>query len=318
MAEQEDWLSRLLAMAPLRGRLEIRCAFGAPWRLDNPRAPAGEIPWHVVLSGRAVLEGNARPLVAGDMVLLVDGRAHVLHDGSGAPPVPVLEEPAAGHRLARTEVRPGAHSGAAPFEMLCGRFLVPAAHVRLVESCLPREVVLQTGAGDDGRLAELARMMQAEAAAGAAGAQALLDACSAALFVLALRRAGATGAGGLPALAADPALAPAVAALFDAPERGWTLGALADLCHMSRATLARRFEAGLGRSPRSLLEDIRMARAAQALRRDRLSTAAAAALAGYASEAAFQRRFRRSFGQTPAQWRRGTRPAQESGGDAPD
>src|SRR6516165_11819468 len=87
-----DWLSRLFEMMPVRGRLDIRCLYGAPWRIDQGPGEAGEIPYHAVVSGSAVLEDSAggRPLQlkVGDILLLPANPRHVLVDGSGAPPVP--------------------------------------------------------------------------------------------------------------------------------------------------------------------------------------------------------------------------------------
>ncbi|BDC45256.1 hypothetical protein PTKU15_85530 [Paraburkholderia terrae] len=51
--------------------------------------------YHVVLNGRAIIEDpetdTARELVAGGVVLLPHGSAHVLHDGSGHEPGPTCE-----------------------------------------------------------------------------------------------------------------------------------------------------------------------------------------------------------------------------------
>ena len=56
MSPRIDWLSRLLDMMPVRGHLDLRCFYGAPWRIEEDRAKPGEIPYHVVLGGSAVLE----------------------------------------------------------------------------------------------------------------------------------------------------------------------------------------------------------------------------------------------------------------------
>ena len=91
MTLESDWLSRFMALVTVTGKLEIRCAFGAPWAVTYERSPACEIPYHVVLRGRAILEnpddGSVRELGGGDLVLLPHGSPHVLHDGSGLPPV---------------------------------------------------------------------------------------------------------------------------------------------------------------------------------------------------------------------------------------
>ena len=38
-----DWLSQLFEMMPVRGRLDLRCHYGAPWRIDQgPGKPTGD------------------------------------------------------------------------------------------------------------------------------------------------------------------------------------------------------------------------------------------------------------------------------------
>jgi AraC family transcriptional activator of mtrCDE len=134
----------------------------------------------------------------------------------------------------------------------------------------------------------------------------MLNALSGAMFALVLRLAseGEDAPRGLLALAGHPRLAPALAALFNEPARHWSLPELARLCNMSRATLARQFEQTLGRSASDLLTDIRMAIAANELKKPSVSTGAVAETVGYQSEAAFQRAFKSHTGTTPAQWRK--------------
>src|SRR5258705_1751462 len=70
----------------------LRCSYGAPWRIDQGPGEANEIPYHAVLAGSATLEDPAggRPLQlkAGDILLLPGNSRHVMHDGSGAAPLP--------------------------------------------------------------------------------------------------------------------------------------------------------------------------------------------------------------------------------------
>jgi AraC family transcriptional activator of mtrCDE len=100
--------------------------------------------------------------------------------------------------------------------------------------------------------------------------------------------------------------------MFQDPARRWTLPELADLCHMSRATMARHFKERVGRSAAELLTDIRMTLAASQLRQSSASTGAIADAVGYQSEAAFQHAFKQHMGVTPAAWRReGRRPGEE-------
>lgn len=111
---------------------------------------------------------------------------------------------------------------------------------------------------------------------------------------------------GLLALAGKPRLQPAVAAMFDTPERPWSLPDLALLCHMSRATFARHFDEALGRSASDVLTEIRMTKAGRMLASTDLPVGAVGEAVGYQSEAAFQRVFKRHVGVTPSHWRAST------------
>ena len=315
-----DWLSRLFEMMPVRGRLDLRCSYGTPWRIDQGPGASNEIPYHAVLAGSAMLDDPAggRPLLlkAGDILLLPANPRHVMHDGSGAAPLParnravlnftISENPGAGERL----------------DLLCGHFAIAPPHDRLLRSYLPPRLVVHAGvdAGDEDtarQLAGLVALMRGESAGDRLGGRAMLNALSSAMFALVLRLASLTGEAprGLLALAGHPRLAPAMAALFNEPARAWSLPELARLCGMSRATLARQFQEKLGRSAADLLTDIRMARAANELRKSSLSTGAVAEAVGYQSEAAFQRAFKSHMGITPARWRKAEAATARSSGD---
>jgi AraC family transcriptional activator of mtrCDE len=319
MSPPLDWLSRLLDMIPVHGHLDIRCFYGAPWRLAQDRAAPGEIPYHVVVGGSAVLEdstgGPPVQLAAGDILLLPNGAAHALNDGSGASPVPARQRTALNLIISEN-----AGTGER-LDMLCGRFVLTPQHDRLLRDYLPPQLVVRaadrrastappaTGA----QLAGLVALMRTESAVDSLGGRAMLNALSTAMFALTLRLAGDSDEAptGLLALAGHPRLAPALAALFHEPARAWTLPELARLCHMSRATLARHFQERLGRSASDLLADIRMTLAANELRKSSALTAAVAEMVGYQSEAAFQRAFKQWMGMTPAQWRRAGRSTEQ-------
>jgi AraC family transcriptional activator of mtrCDE len=311
MPELTDWLSRLLELMPVTGQIEHRCFFGAPWQIAYDTAPVGEIPYHIVLAGSAVLHDETGHVLdrlqAGDILFLPHGSAHVLNDGSGAAPAPsrkrvglaltIDENDGAGERL----------------DMLCGRFVLSAVHERLVRAYLPSHLVVaakRTAAtarpGSGEQLAGLVGLMRFESADENLGGRAMLNALSTAMFALTLRLASeaAEAPDGLLALAGHPRLAPALTAIFNQPAHPWTLPELAALCAMSRATFIRQFQQRLGRSAADLLTDIRMTVAANQLRQTSASTGAVAEDAGYQSEAAFQRVFKQHMGLTPAQYRR--------------
>ncbi|CAG9191970.1 AraC family transcriptional regulator [Paraburkholderia sabiae] len=316
---QVDWLSHLLQMITVTGRLEVRCTYGAPWRVAWAESAANEIPYHVVLKGRAIVEspetGTARELVGGDIVLMPQGSAHVLHDGSGRAPKPTHErESSAGLTLSENDGK-GEH-----LDMLCGRFFIEPPHDRLIRHYLPTNLVVRTMEGDgeagirsaSNRLASFVGLMRDESTGDRMGGYAILNALSSALFTLVLREASESerAPAGLLALAGHPRLAPAISAMFSEPARSWSLPDLAGLCSMSRATFMRHFQDTLGRSAIDLLTDIRMSLAANELKKSTVSTEAVAELVGYQSVSSFRRLFSDRIGMTPGEWRRMARNGQ--------
>ncbi|SPB14465.1 AraC family transcriptional regulator [Caballeronia novacaledonica] len=310
---QVDWLSHLLQMVTITGRPEVRCAYGAPWRVAWGPSAAHEIPYHVVLEGRAIIEdretGTAMELQAGDILLLPHGSAHVLHDGSGQAPGPTCErESAAGLTFSENDGQ-GEH-----LDMLCGRFFIGPLHGRLIRNYLPTNLVVRTTIGDgearstsaSSHLASFVELMREESNGDKVGGYAILNSLSSALFTLVLREASKSdqAPAGLLALAGHPRLAPAISAMLGDPARPWNLPDLAALCSMSRATFMRHFQDTLGRSAIDFLTDIRMSMAANELKKPAMTTEAVAESVGYQSVSSFRRLFADRTGMTPGQWRR--------------
>lgn len=308
---ETDWLSQLLQIITVTGQLEVRCSYSAPWRVVWDRAAANEIPYHLVLKGRAIFEdpetNTTRHLVSGDIILLPHGNAHVLHDGSGDTPIATRESTrAAGWTLSENA------GGGERLDLLCGRFFISTPHDRLIRSHLPRILAAHATAGvgeEPGSAREqlngLVGLMRMEAAGDRTGGKAVLNALSSALFALVMRAASdATEAPqGLLSLVSHPRLAPAISAMFAEPTRTWKLPDLAGMCGMSRATFMRHFQERLGCTALDLLTDLRMSLAANELKKQIFSTEAIAEAVGYQSVSAFRRVFTERLGMTPGKWR---------------
>ncbi|MCD9822764.1 AraC family transcriptional regulator [Bradyrhizobium japonicum] len=301
-------------MMPVRGRLDLRCSYGSPWRIDQGPGKANEIPYHAVLGGSAMLENPAggRPLQlkAGDVLLLPGNPRHVMHDGSGTTPLPAHNRMSVNFTISETV------GSDERLDLLCGHFAITQPHDRLLRRNLPPILIVHAGSDTAqkqtaAQLADLVSLMRRESADDHLGGRAMLNALSTAMFALVLRLASETQdtPRGILSLAGHPRLAPAVAALFNEPAHAWSLTELARLCNMSRATLARQFQKNLGRSASDLLTDIRMTLAANELKKSSHSTGAVAEGVGYQSEAAFQRAFKEHMGVTPAQWRKNQEPS---------
>ena len=159
-----DWLSRLFEMMPVRGRLDLRCSYGAPWRIDQGPGEANEIPYHAVLAGSAMLDDPAggRPLQlkAGDILLLPGNPRHVMHDGSGAAPLPARNRASLNFTISENL------GSGERLDLLCGHFAIAPPHDRLLRSYLPPRLVVHAGAHagaeGDGRAARRPRLPDAQ------------------------------------------------------------------------------------------------------------------------------------------------------------
>ncbi|WP_028220817.1 AraC family transcriptional regulator [Paraburkholderia oxyphila] len=306
-----DLLSQVLSLIPVSGRLDVRCHFGAPWAISQGHAAAREIPYHVLLSGDAVLDhgaGVSEKLVAGDIIVFPAGGPHRIHDGSGGIPRPMAER-------RNVSVTVAENDGSGPrADMLCGRFLVGAVPDRLLRDHLPAQLVVRSTAHADtrvgvttasSRLSRLIELMREESVEEGPGSETLVSHLSAALFALTLRFASEAQQAphGLLALAARPRLQAAVSAMFESPEKQWTLDQFAGLCNMSRATFVRQFQDAIGRSATDVLTEVRMTIAGRMLVQSALPVADIGEKVGYQSDAAFQRTFKRMIGATPARYR---------------
>jgi transcriptional regulator GlxA family with amidase domain len=92
--------------------------------------------------------------------------------------------------------------------------------------------------------------------------------------------------------------------MHDDPSAPWTVQSLAALSGLSRAPFARRFTALIGEPPLTYLTRWRMTTAARLLRLSDAPLSAVAGKAGYGSEFAFAKAFKREYGLAPGRYRR--------------
>jgi AraC-like DNA-binding protein len=136
------------------------------------------------------------------------------------------------------------------------------------------------------------------------GRQAMLDRLFELVLIQILRvlmEQGQVEAGMLAGLA-DERLRRALVAVHEAPERDWSLEALAEQAGMSRTSFATAFRDRVGLTPGSYLQRWRIGLAQKHLRQGR-SLKLIATEVGYGSEAALSRAFRAQTGSSPREWR---------------
>jgi AraC-like DNA-binding protein len=154
-----------------------------------------------------------------------------------------------------------------------------------------------------------------EAASGRVGSEAMLAKLSEALFVDTLRRY----VGSLPeqqtgwlAGTRDPVVGKSLGLLHSRIAHPWTIADLADEVGISRSALVERFTRYLSEPPMTYLTRWRLQLAARSLEKTSRGVADIAADIGYESESAFNRAFKREYGQPPGRYRSGHKSSQTS------
>lgn len=296
-------IDTLIALADIRGSLDLRCQFQGDWALDHEQEPAGTSPYHIVLAGHCHVEMADRhrlTLTAGDILVLPRGSQHLLlsHGQRVTPSRP--------QRRTDAGLLPMRRFGdGVELDLLCGRF-IHQPHAMLFSS-LPDHVKVSTqalGSGDP--LPALVALLRSEADANLAGGQFMVNALTSALFTLVLRE----HLGQFPqhtgslALLTDKRLGRAWQAMLENPSHDWNVDALAERANMSRATFMRAFTKLSGSSPWTLLTQVRMQRAYGLLSASKEGLSDIAAQVGYQSQAAFSKVFKDTYGMAPGQMRR--------------
>jgi AraC-like DNA-binding protein len=105
-------------------------------------------------------------------------------------------------------------------------------------------------------------------------------------------------------LLGDPQIARAFADMVARPGARHSVHSLARTAFLSRSAFVARFTRVVGRSPISILRDLRMRQAADQLRSTAMTIDNIASHAGYASRSSFVRAFREAHGCDPTSYRR--------------
>jgi AraC-like DNA-binding protein len=198
--------------------------------------------------------------------------------------------------------------GPADVHLVCGFLGCDARPFNPLLASLPR--VLRASARDGspgGWLSGFMEVAEAEARSRRPGGEGVLARLSELMFVEMVRRhleALPPDCTGWLAGLRDPHVGKALAVLHERPGHPWTLDGLGHEAGLSRSALAERFAALVGEPPIQYLARWRMQVAASLLATTHDGIAAIGARVGYASEAAFNRAFKKLVGVPPATWRR--------------
>ncbi|MFE5868169.1 AraC family transcriptional regulator [Streptomyces roseifaciens] len=277
-----------------------------PWGVRFPASDGAG--FHVVLQGSAWLlpPGGAAPvrLGPGDVVFLAHGYGHGLADDPGTP----LEEARLQADGSWPSLRDRGPVHGDDTLMLCGAYRLNKARAHPLLTDLPPFIHLPARIGAHDRLRAAVDLLGAELADPQPGSDAVVPALLDTLLLYLLRTWWLTerpeGPSGWAAALSDPAVTAALHAIHDDPARPWTVEELAARAALSRAAFARRFTALVGQPPLAYLTWWRMTTAGRLLREGDAPLRAVAERAGYTSEFAFAKAFKREYGVAPGRYRK--------------
>ncbi|GAA2091184.1 AraC family transcriptional regulator [Streptomyces albiaxialis] len=338
-ATEPDVLSDVLGPLRLTGLYVSRWLAGGRWAVAG-HEDSNAVLHHMVRGSCVVTfpDGPSEVLVEeGDLALFPYGTAHTFasREGGVAAPLASLlppEGPGPG-----TVVLGDGGEGGAETEMLCATLRYDAAAEPALYRALPRVLVLRRAvlAGEpllrgtlEALATELPRAATGRAATGrtdtgrtdtgrtdtgrtahgqraAPGARLVSLRAFEMVFVLALRAAMERSAEESPALQAlrHPGIGRALAAVYGAYDRPWTVGTLAREAGMSRSAFSRLFHDLVGEPPARHLQRRRLQEARALLGDGAVPPAAVAARVGYQSQVGFHLAFRKECGVTPGEYR---------------
>ncbi|MEV6772743.1 AraC family transcriptional regulator [Nocardia sp. NPDC051030] len=308
-----DVLSEALASMRTGAPNSVRTEGHAPWGMRLPEtAGAG---FHVVLHGTCWIyptEHTTAPIALGpgDLIFVRDGSGHILADHPDTP----AEVPRPDQYSRKPPVGMVRLGGDGPVtSLLCGNYHLDGQRPHPLLRQLPEVIHLPARHGRHPELTSAITLLGAELDNPRIGSHGIVPALIDALLLYILRAwvedQPQTESVGWAAALRDPAVAPALSAMHEDPSASWTVQTLADHSGLSRAAFARKFATMVGEPPLAYLTRWRLTTAARLLREDDLPMDAVAARAGYSSEFAFGKAFKREYGLAPGQYRRQSRTA---------
>jgi AraC-like DNA-binding protein len=300
-----DPLTQILLGLRLEGVEYGRCLMHAPWAVAFP--PQRAARFHFVASGGCWLRAEGQDWVqlnAGDAVLLPRGGAHVL---ASAPEVQPVDIDSLGRDAVADDlylVRSAtAQAGTPTHVMFCGgmQFNLDPLHPLL--AMMPEVIRAGDLAQRDPTVPVLLEAMEREVALNRIGACGILarmaDVLAASIIRAWVECACSNPTGWIAALRC-PGVGKVLAAIHTAPERDWSVPALANVMGTSRSRFAQAFKDSVGESPARYVAKIKMFQARRWIAQDGMRVTVAADRLGYDSEASFSRAFKRVIGHAPS------------------
>ncbi len=307
-----DILSDILSCLQMSGTLYFRTSFTSPWSISVPSFE-NVARFHFAHKGRCLVRIEAdRPpvlLEQGDLLIIMRGAAHTLYCD------PTTENQAV--QLDRVVEESGFDgTGALVYgefgtdhetQLVCGHFAFSKEANHLLIDALPSHLHIQNyGEASGAWMENTLKVIGSEAGREQLGSDLIALKLSEIIFAQALRTYLEGEGAQRPVLAgfADGNIARVLTAIHKQPGFSWTLESLAKIAGMSRTAFAARFSQCMTTTPMGYITHWRMQIARQQLANSNEPIIAIAENAGYHSEAAFSRVFKKHHMKAPATYRR--------------
>jgi AraC family transcriptional activator of mtrCDE len=310
-----DVLSDILSRLRLVGTLYFRTSFTSPWSVGVPKFESVS-RFHYALKGRCLvrIEKDKPPIFLdqGDLIIITKGASHTLFcdpktENQAIMVDQVVEESGFTGKGALIHGTPGSDHET---QLVCGHFAFSKdAYHPLIEA-LPSHIHIEDYDESSGVwLENTLRMIGAEIGQEQLGSDLIALKMSEIIFAQAIRHYLQREGQNTPVLAgfSDPNIARALTAIHSAPGDNWSLARLAAIAGMSRTAFTKSFSHCVAMTPLNYITRWRMEIARQQLTDSNTSIIEIAENAGYRSEAAFSRVFKKFHNCAPAGYRRMSR-----------
>lgn len=306
-----DLLSDILTNLSMRGTLYFRTSFTKPWGVAVP-SYENVARFHFAHRGGCLVsvEGEDTPIsiAQGDLIIIPHGNSHEIYCGHEPertimPLDAVLEQ--SGYEGSGVLV----HGGEEPqseTQLICGHFSFEQHAKHILMERLPPFIHLKNYGETAGKWMEATlRVIGDEAGGQRMGGDLIALKMSEAILAQAIRsfiESSDAPEWGLSAFS-DTNLRRALDVFHKAPSKNWTVETLAQSAGMSRTSFAVLFQKKMNMTPLQYMTSWRMEIAKKALAVPTNNLSDAAESAGYTSDSAFARVFKKETGYTPAQFK---------------
>ncbi len=309
-----DLLSDILTNLSMRGTIYFRTSFTKPWGVAVPQYE-NVARFHFAHRGSCLVrvDGMDAPvdMAQGDLVIIPHGAPHALYCGHD-PERTIMPLDAVLDTSGFTGSGVLVYGGDEPqseTQLICGHFSFDPSARHILMDRLPPIIHLKNYGESAGRWMEATlRMIGEETGMQKMGGDLIALKMSETILAQAIRtfiEGSDAVEWGLGAFS-DKNLSRALDAFHKAPAESWTVEKLAQIAGMSRTSFAVQFQKAMDVTPMEYVTRWRMEIAKKALLIPGASLTDAAEAAGYASDSAFARTFKKETGVSPAEFRKQT------------